>query len=144
MKYFKNSNYAHSDTAVAMGIFNKPTRYQYEKFEMMVFWLLDPLSEHLGKPVYISSGFRSKKLNKAIKGSRNSQHKAYGCVIACDIVTDDLKAAFEWLKDKDFDQLILEESGDKNWIHISMRLDDKNRHQIMTYKNGKYEVQKHV
>ena len=139
MKHFKKSNYAHSDTAIREGIENIPDDHAEWKFEMLVFWLLDPLREYLGEPVWISSGFRSKALNRILKGAKGSQHMADECWVAVDIVTRDLKKAFEYLKQQEFDQIILEEAGDKRWIHLSLRMDDRNRNEILIYKNGHYE-----
>ena len=36
--------------------------------------VLDPLREAYGKPIVVTSGFRCKKLNKAVGGSPSSQH----------------------------------------------------------------------
>jgi zinc D-Ala-D-Ala carboxypeptidase len=145
MKHFKKSDYSHSDTAIRESIENIPNEHAEWKFEMLVFWLLDPLREFLGEPVWISSGFRSKALNLALKGADGSQHMAEECWVAVDIVTRDLKKAFEYLKQQEFDQLIFEEAEGKRWIHLSLRMDDKNRNEVLKYKNGIYnEVQKPI
>ena len=40
----------------------------------LVFHLLDPLLEALGRPVVITSGYRSPAVNRAVKGSPTSRH----------------------------------------------------------------------
>ena len=145
MKHFKESDYSHSDTAVRKGITNEPDDHAKWKFEQLVWWLLDPLREYLCEPVWISSGYRSSALNEALNGANGSQHMAEECWVAVDVVTERLEDAFEYLKEQEFDQIILEESGSKKWIHLSLRMDNENRQNILTYKNGKYhEIQKPI
>ena len=100
--------------------------------------VLEPLRQHFGTPVVISSGYRCPALNRAVGGVPNSQHLKGE---AADIVPPynqrqtpyTLKAWFDWLKDHtDFDQLILEHDSKGNyWIHVSCRKNRKaNRHQV--------------
>jgi zinc D-Ala-D-Ala carboxypeptidase len=139
MKYFSEEDYKNSETATRKGIVNEPTEHQFWKFEMITYWLLDPLRTYLGQPVYISSGFRSKLLNSTLMGASGSQHMAEECWVAVDIVTERLEEAFNWLKLQEFDQIILEEARGKKWIHLSLRMDDQNRNEILKYLNGRYE-----
>lgn len=86
--------------------------------------LLEPIRMHFGKPVHIHSGFRGPALNKAIGGSKTSQHMKGE---AADFHVEDhsLQEVFDWIKKESglkFGQLILEgrSAGKPTWIHISL------------------------
>lgn len=73
-KYFTMSEAIHSTTAIRRGIKNTPSwseraniRYTAKR--------LDEVRKLLGRPVVVSSWFRSKKLNKAVGGSESSGHR---------------------------------------------------------------------
>ena len=100
--------------------------------------ILEPLRQHFGEPVIISSGYRCNQLNIKVGGAYASQHTLGE---AADIVPPynqrqtphSLHDWFEWLRtNTNFDQLILETSNDKDfWIHVSCRKNIKaNRHQV--------------
>ena len=71
-----------------------------------------------GKPIYVNSGYRSEALNKAVGGSKTSQH-VLG--MAADIDTRTREGNIELFdliaKNLSFDQLIDEK--DYSWIHVS-------------------------
>ena len=101
--------------------------------------VFEPLRKWYGKPIQVTSFFRSAKINKAIGGSATSQH-SLGQAIDIDTVSDNRKL-FDYIKGNlPFDQLIWE-NGDDNtpaWIHVSYT-ETRNRKQILraTRKNGK-------
>ena len=96
---------------------------------------LEPLREKLGKPLYISSGYRCKQLNTLIGGSKTSSHMVGQ---AADIKVKGIDTEFLFNEiigsDIKFDQLIQEFDS---WVHISCTT--KNRNQIMRaiIENGK-------
>ena len=59
MKYFTIKELSHSDTAVARGIDNTPTGEVVHNLTELVENVLDPLREKYGKPIRVSSGYRS-------------------------------------------------------------------------------------
>ncbi len=63
-----------SETAKRKGIDNTPGAQEIENMKILAEKIFQPIREHFGVPIYISSGYRSKKLNKAIGGSSTSQH----------------------------------------------------------------------
>lgn len=80
--------------------------------------VFEPIRAHVGRPIKINSGYRSKLLNKAVGGSPTSQHVT-GQAMDLDLHDRDL---FEWIIDNiEFDQLIYEFGDDQNagWFHIS-------------------------
>ena len=112
----------HSDTAKAKGISNVPNDVQLASMRLVAEKCFEPLREWYGKPIRINSFFRSVELNRAVKGSKTSDH-VKGMAIDLDAGSnvENLKL-FNWLKDNvEFTQLI-HEYGDKSgpeWVHIS-------------------------
>ena len=61
-------------------------RGQLQVIELGVDSILDPLRRDLGVPVYIVSGYRTKKLNQLVGGSTSSDHmKACAADITCGV-----------------------------------------------------------
>lgn len=106
-------------------------------FKDLVKNVLQPVRTHFGRPVNVTSGYRSKALNGKIRGSNNSQH-CFG--MAADFVISNislLEIVKFIAKNLQFDQLILEKSNGKNWIHVSYN-PKRNRKQILKYEHGVY------
>lgn len=108
-----------SQTAARMGKLIEPTDEQIYALQYHCLMVQQPIRELLGCPIIVTSGLRPEWLNRAIGGSKNSQHikgEATDNVLvgykgtlldACkEIVKSDIK----------YDQLIYEFG---EWIHIS-------------------------
>ena len=63
-----------SQTATRKGIRNEPSTEHIENLIHLAETVLQPVREHFGKPVAISSGYRSPELCEAIGSSAKSQH----------------------------------------------------------------------
>lgn len=134
MKYFTIKELTKSASATRLGFDNKPNKQQERNLINLVDNILDPLREKYGKPIIVTSGFRSEKLNRAIGGVKTSQHLTGE---AADIRTvedtpEENKKLFDLAQELDlpFDQLINEYNYD--WIHISYS--NKNRKQILNIR----------
>lgn len=155
MKYFTMTEFTRSETATRLGIDNTPSKSQKEHIIELVDNLLDPLREAWGKycrqnrlgsaGIRINSGIRSEQLNEAVGGSKTSAHYVgYAADIApCNGKMKEFNTfCWNWLQDKDFDQMILEkidENGIPSWIHIGYKnRSGYQRHQFLYMKNGKY------
>jgi hypothetical protein len=132
-----------SETAKRRGISNMPTPEHIENFKKLAINIFQPIREHFGKPILISSGYRSAELNKAISGSLSSQHCS-GEAIDIDMDGTDITNAqiFNYIKDNlNFDQMIWEFGTDANpdWVHVSFAANRSQRKQILVAKkaNGK-------
>lgn len=130
-----------SNTATKFGIENKPSKEQLKVMRKTAKKVFEPLREHFGNPIAVTSFFRSKKLNKKIGGSKTSQHLT-GEAMDLDadvynIITN--RKIFNYIKDNlTFDQLIWEHGIKKEpaWVHVSYDYNDNNRNQILVaYKN---------
>lgn len=126
-----------SDTAKRLGISNQPTPEHLENFKKLANNVFEPIRKHFGKPIFISSGYRSVELNTAIKGSLSSQHCSGEAI---DIDMDGTKdgvtnvMVFNYIKDNlPFDQLIWEfgNSVTPDWVHVSYASNGKQRKQIL-------------
>jgi hypothetical protein len=120
-----------------------PTPEHIENFKKLAINIFQPIREHFGKPILISSGYRSAELNKAISGSLSSQHCS-GEAIDIDMDGTDITNAqiFNYIKDNlNFDQMIWEFGTDANpdWVHVSFAANRSQRKQILVAKkaNGK-------
>lgn len=129
MKYFTIKELSHSDTAMARGIDNYPTSEAISNLTKLVGNVLDPLREKYGKPIRVSSGYRSPILNRSVNGATSSQH-IFGK--AADITTGSKEGNRELYdiirKELPFDQLIDEKNF--SWVHVSFR-DGRNRKQTL-------------
>lgn len=76
MKYFTLSELTSSDTARRRGIDNTPSVDAIFNLNRLVADILDPLREAYGKPIRITSGYRSPALNKAVGGVKTSHHQS--------------------------------------------------------------------
>ena len=124
-KYFTLEELVRSETATRKGITNKPTKAQEVQLRELCKYVLDPIREHFGEPIRVTSGYRCAKLNEAIGGSPKSQHMAKNGDSAVDFKflgnRVDLPKVFKWITEESnliFDQCISEFLPD-GWIHIS-------------------------
>ena len=153
MKLSKNLSLAEvtkSITAKRLGIDNTPDEWVTENLKKVAEHVFQPMREHFGRPIYVSSGYRSSDLNSAIGGSRRSQHVEGR---ALDLDADVFKRCtnsqiFNWIRENlEFDQLIWEfgDSNNPDWVHVSYVHDGVNRGRCLKAlrdDNGKvyYEV----
>ena len=133
---FKEATY--SATAEKMEIVNdNPNLAVIENMKLVANKVFEPVRNHFGKPIKVSSFFRGMPLNQAIKGSITSQHCAGQAIdIDNNNGTPSNKEIFDYIKKNlEFDQLIWEFGTDKNpdWVHVSF-IDGKNRKQVLRAK----------
>ena len=111
---------------------NVPNEEAQENLRNLVLNVLEPIRELTGKPMVITSGFRSQQNNFLVGGVKNSQHlkgqaadfyckeiSAYGVLRI--ILAADVKIPF--------DQLICYQT--KGFIHVSHVTDRENRGEIL-------------
>ena len=128
-RYFKLEELLDSSTARKLSDQNMPSWEVIENLLALAL-VLDGIREAWGKPVYVSSGFRNEKINKAVGGVVGSAHLRGD---AADIyvaggkkVMDDFgEFLVKYLADKGFDQLLREKSKSGGyWYHLSLKNKD--------------------
>ena len=135
-KNFALSEITHSNTAKRLGIDNTPNEKHLANMSLLINNLIQPMRDSIG-PIRISSGYRGKDLNRAIGGSRKSQH-CKGQALDIQFWQNGKmmnELIFEWVLDSglEFDQMINE--FDFSWIHISL-VGVNNRKQVLeAYKD---------
>lgn len=123
-----------SQTAARRRIDNTAPDEVVANLKTLVENILQPVRDHFKKPVVISSGYRSPRLNRAIGGARTSQH-VYGQAADFEIPGLSNYKVAKWIEENlPFDQLILEfyTPGQPNsgWVHVSYG--PRNRKQVLT------------
>jgi hypothetical protein len=145
-EHFTLAELTPSSTAKRLGIKNEPTPAHLECLKGLATNVLDKVREHFDKPIWISSGYRSKALNDVTPGSSATSQHCSG--EAADLDQDGRgtgvsnKMVFDYIKDHlNFDQLIYEYGTDTNpdWVHVSWESTGKQRKQVLrcTRVNGK-------
>jgi len=132
-----------SPTAKQKGISNVPDDNTLQNMKHVATNIFEKVRMHFGKPIKVTSFYRSAALNVAIGGSSTSQHvKGQALDMDGDVYgSPSNKEIFEYIsKNLVFDQLIIEGivKGSIAWIHCSLTK-GTNRKQIlfMYSKNGK-------
>jgi zinc D-Ala-D-Ala carboxypeptidase len=122
MKFSKNfslSEIEHSNTAKRLSISNEMPEKHLESMQRLITDLIQPLRDAIG-PIRVTSGYRSKELNRAIGGSNRSLNN---------------KVIYDWILESglEFDQMINE--FDFAWIHISLKKDNNRKQILEAYKD---------
>jgi len=135
-KYFTIAELCKSDTATRNGINNSPESSKIEKNLLnLITNCLDPIREIYGKPITVTSGYRSSKLNAIVGGVSTSQHQLGE---AADLVPGpggNLKDLYRAIiKFGNFDQFIIEKN---QWAHVSYK--DTLRRKILYYDGKTYK-----
>lgn len=134
-KNFTMAEFIKSDTATRLGIDNTPQGEHLEAAKELFENVVQKVRDHFG-PTVLNSGYRSPKLNEAVRGVATSQH----CLgEAADIEVPGVANAdvANWIVDNlDFDQVILEfytpGQPSSGWVHVSYKADGSNRKKALT------------
>ena len=143
MKLTENLSLAeviYSATALRKEIVNEPTVTHLINLKAVANNIFQPCRDYFGKPLAVTSGYRSKALNDLISGAKSSQH--------CKGEALDLDAQvfggftnlelFLYIKDHlSFDQLIGEfpdNMGEYAWVHCSYKEEGNRGEVLVAYK----------
>jgi len=123
-----------SQEAIRLGIKNEPNDEEVGNLILLCKNILQPVRNHFGKVVSVSSGYRSVALCEQIGSSSKSQHTK-GQAADFEIFGIHNKEVSYWIvKNIDYDQCILEFWGpndpNSGWIHCSYN-DEGNRKQYL-------------
>lgn len=117
--YFTTEEMIKSQTAKLYNIDNTPTEEVAENLKK-VMYILDMVRVHIGKPIFINSGYRCKKLNEMVGGVQKSMHTKG---LAADFRTEkkeDINIIFEFLKKNQKKFKIIELINYKTFIHMGV------------------------
>lgn len=117
---------------------NTPSPQVVENLRTLCEKVLQPLRDAVG-PVNVTSGYRSKLVNQAVNGARNSDH-LWGYAADLQSPDGDHRKIYDWLKaNAMFSQLIYEFGNDKQpqWVHVSYNPNDLKREILRARNVGK-------
>jgi len=124
-----------SESATRFGISNEPTEEALTNLQKLATHILQPVRDHFGKPLIITSGYRSPELCVKIGSTTTSQHTK-GQAADFEIGGIANKDLSDWIhQNLDYDQLILEfwkpEDVNSGWVHCSFKGEGQNRKQYL-------------
>ena len=100
-----------------------PTLVVIQNLQKLCIHVLQPLRDAIGRPVYITSGYRSVKLNARVGGVNNSYHLRG---LAADIHVDNeehAKVLFDILRKNPYvHRVIIERKNGARWIHVQTKI----------------------
>ncbi len=143
---FSLSELTKSQTAERKGIDNTPSPTHQENLKSLCEMILQPVRDHFGQVVSVSSGYRSPELCAAIGSKSTSQH-AKGEAADFEIFGVSNKELADYIHENlDYDQLILEywkkEDPNSGWVHCSYTNGNNRKQYLRAYKEDgktKYE-----
>ena len=127
-KHFTLYELIRSDAAQKNGIYNIPNIYTINELRRLCEYILEPIRQQIDKPIIVTSGYRSYKLNKFIGGAQNSCHVSGQ---AADIILYEgnkelMKLILKMVEEDKIDArtIIFEKCYNNNtdcrWIHIDI------------------------
>lgn len=117
---------------------NTPSPQVVDNLRTLCEKVLQPLRDAVG-PVNVTSGYRSKLVNQAVNGARNSDH-LWGYAADLQSPDGDHRKIYDWLKaNAMFSQLIYEFGNDQQpqWVHVSYNPKDLKREILRARNVGK-------
>lgn len=124
-KNFVLKELINSQTAVRLGIDQTPSQQQVAYLTLLCAMVLQPVRDHFGKVLTISSGYRHPDLCTALGSKPTSEHACIdGAAADFELYgVDNLEVATFIRDNLDFSQLILEFYSPPNggWIHCSYK-----------------------
>ena len=135
-EHFRLGEFTRSASAKAHDIDNSvPDVETAMRLAALCVCILEPLREHVGHPIRISSGYRCPELNAIVHGSATSQHMTGE---AADIRVPDSATGMKWftwmMEHLKYDQLIKEratKSSKSFWIHVSLKAHGQQRQHVI-------------
>ena len=137
-EHFTLEELTYSNIARQKGLKNEPNESQIENLKLLAQYILEPIREKIGCPLFISSGYRSEKINTLVGGSKTSQH-LLGSAADIQIFdktktnTDLFNIIVSMVKNNEIQvgQVIWEfGETEPNWVHVSLPT-SRHRNEIM-------------
>lgn len=122
-----------SSTADRLGLDNTPSEEVTANLKRLTNLILQPLRDHLGRPITINSAYRSPRVNASVGGSPRSQHML-GEAADIRVANMEVTELVEIVKDLGlpYHQLINEFDS---WVHVSVApKGEKPKKQVLHFK----------
>lgn len=102
-------------------LFNIPGDIETLYLRLLAETILEPIRVLWDCPVKVTSAFRSVAVEMAVSGKAYGQHMKGQAADIVPVGSLDLDEAYRriWASSLPFDQLLLEGTGDRRWIHVS-------------------------
>lgn len=131
-RYFTFGEFSRSSEATRRGLSNEPDAAARANLQRLAVEVLDPLREAIGRPLKVTSGYRSPAVNKAVGGVPGSKHQQGR---AADVKADGVPAA-ELMRlavelDLPFDVAMIYEA--KGHLHLDQRAGDAESQRRLLY-----------
>lgn len=128
-EFFTLSELTKSSTASKYHIDNSPSADIVRNLQYGVDMVLDPLRRLHGKPIIITSGYRSLELNKKVGGVANSWHtQGNAADIHVASLTEATKIFSILQKIPSVDTALFEHSQTGQWLHVQWNMNKTPRH----------------
>lgn len=133
-EYFEWSEFEVSRTAARLGLDNTLPAWARSNVLALVANVLDPLRVYLGRPIRITSGYRSPEVNEAVGGSKTSGHMTGRAVdlTVRGMTAQEIAAEVQKLG-LAYDQMIVYSPARGGHLHLSYR-EGNNRQQHFELK----------
>lgn len=118
--YFTIKEMINSSMAKSYQIDNKPKEEYIKENLKKIMYILDLTRVYIGKPIYINSGYRCKKLNEMVGGVINSMHTKG---LAADFRTEssaDIETMYNYLNTRREKFQITELIKHERFIHMAV------------------------
>lgn len=133
-RFFTQKELIASTEAYKRKIDNTPGEEEKAHLEELIEFM-DDIRSAWGSAIIVTSGYRCPELNEAVGGAKKSAHQtgyAVDCVPANNKKKEFFEFCKEYLKDKEFDEMLLERNSRGSiWIHFALKsIDGKQRKKI--------------
>ena len=128
-----------SDSAKRLGITNMPTAEHIINLKALAENIFEPIRNHFRCPIFISSGYRSAELNKALLGAKSSQHLKGEAIDMQGILASNKMLFDSACELEEFDQIIWEFGTleEPDWVHVSYSQTNNRKQILRATKIGK-------
>ncbi len=137
-----------SRKAIELGLDNTPNEEQLSNMILVAENVFQPLREHYGWEIGVTSFFRSELVNKAVGGASSSKHKKGEAIdIDADVYEQTFedgceftnKHIFDWIvANCDFDTIIWEYGTDEEpaWVHVTYSAVNNRKRKLKVVRNS--------
>lgn len=144
MKNFSLREMTRSETAEKQNIQNLPKDTEMENMVFVMHELQNVRDYFYDRPIIVTSGFRSKELNKAVGGAANSLHMKGKAADIQPVVKGNgemgmLAYAVEARMSMDssmISKVILEDVGGRKWIHVEVEREQEKLKEVLWIQDG--------